>query len=178
VRLSYSLTRQEYVAGVAAIIRSIGETQEHRSWSRGLNGAVTTHYILLAIVVTAMIAIFPEATRAVLVLAAAVLILDELMRWRLRRMEAPAHGVTFDPHRHRDIEAGFDADGVACAGREHRQEWRWSLVRRLHDLPDLFVMEFAGFEFLVIPKAAFGSQDARREWLEVVSSRAPGVPMR
>ncbi len=47
------------------------------------------------------------------------------------------------------------------------------LLSRLHDLPDVHVLDFIGFDMLVLPKRAFGSRAEERDWIAEIRRHLP-----
>jgi hypothetical protein len=173
VRLSYSLNREEYAAAAGALMKSVTVTDGHLSRMRKVRSITILYCIGVGFTFAFVLFLYPESARPILLIAGSALILDGLMRWGINRLTTETHGVTFHPRRHENMEAVFDQQTVTYAGREHKQEWRWSLLQRLHDLSDVLVLEFAGFEMLVVPKRAFETEGQHASFLETVARHLP-----
>jgi hypothetical protein len=85
--------------------------------------------------------------------------------------EAAQLGASFEPRRHSNITAVFDPDSVSNLGAEHHQTWQWTLLQRFHELPEVYVLEFAGYEMLVVPRRVFSSGEQAGAWAQGIRSR-------
>lgn len=177
MRLSYSLRPEEYASGVEAVIGSIAATDAHRSWDRRSRRVAIVHYASASLALIASMLMFPQAATALLLFFAVAVVLQEITGHVRQRIAAAGTGATFDRRRHSEVEAVFDGEYVSCAGEEHRQVWRWTLLRRLHDLPGLYVLEFAGFDMLVVPKRAFSTPGQEGGWVSEVGRHVPVPPV-
>jgi hypothetical protein len=82
-------------------------------------------------------------------------------------------GFTYDPQRHGQGTAIFAEADVRLIGPAHEQIWNWSLLRMLHATADLYVVEFAGMEMLILPRSAFSSPEQEEEWRAFIRARLP-----
>jgi hypothetical protein len=175
MHLSFSLRPDEYGAAVAAVLDSIAATHAHREWQRRSPAVAGAYFASLLAAFLAAALASPDAMATLALLAVAVLVLHHLHARAHLRLGAGAVGATFDPCRHGRLEVTLDGDRIKCAGAEHGQTWRWTALRRLHDLPDLLVLEFAGFEMLALPKGAFPPGGAE-ECAAAIARRVPARP--
>jgi hypothetical protein len=82
-------------------------------------------------------------------------------------------GFTYNPVRHGQGTAIFAESDVRLIGPAHEQVWNWSLLRMLHTTPDLYVVEFAGMETLIIPRSAFSTAEEEADLSALIRGRLP-----
>jgi hypothetical protein len=72
-------------------------------------------------------------------------------------------------------EVSFEADGVVQRNdmREHR--WSWHSLRRVEQLPDVIVLQFAGWDWLPLPNRLWTRSDERSEFVSHVRGQAPNI---
>lgn len=148
--LRYSLRRSEYVLDVHAIVRSIGGTRLLRN-----QRIAYLYYAILFVGFTVVAIYFPYGRRSLCLFALVLLLAQMLVILLTGKYEA---GASWEPARHKDVTAAFDRDGVRYVGQHHHQSWEWPLFRKLHSGRGVFILEFAGYDMVVVPKRAFSSE--------------------
>ena len=125
--------------------------------------------LVLASVVILMVE--PHAWRGLAMVWSVFLLSKAAIGWYVERIQTAQPGVSYDPRRHSDVVATFDAESVSHVGAEHRQTWNWTLLQRFHELPTVYVLEFAGFEMLAVPGRAFASDEQAETWATGIRGR-------
>jgi hypothetical protein len=175
-RLSYSLERSEFVAALQAVVGGIMSTEMHRRWALRLRYYTYFYYIFLVIAGFLLVLLFPTMAEGVIVFGMVVLIANIIFKFAVDRLEAAQLGATFDRRRHHGVVADFGPDRASHIGQEHEQSWQWSLLQRFHELPSVYVLEFAGFDMLVVPRRAFSSGAQAMRWATEIRARLAGNP--
>jgi hypothetical protein len=170
-RLPYSLEQEEYVAALQAVTGGIMAADMHQRWLRLIRSYTFLYYTFMAMAAVSVAFWFPQAATGVLVFALLVVAANHVHRHVIDRSEIAPLGATFDSRSHRDVVATFGPERASLAGRGHEQSWDWTLLQRFHELPDVFVLEFAGFDMLAVPRRAFASADEARRWAADIRGR-------
>lgn len=173
-RLSYSLERGEFVAALQAVVGGIMSTETHRRWVLRLQYYTYFYYIYLVIAGLLLVLFFPTTAEGVIAFGAVVLIANIIFKYVVDQLEAAQLGATFDRRRHHDVVADFGPERASHIGQEHEQSWQWSLLQRFHELPSVYVLEFAGFDMLVVPRRAFSSGAQAMRWATDIRARLAG----
>jgi hypothetical protein len=171
MRLSYSLRRDEFVAALEAVVGSMCATDMHRGWARRLGLIPYVYYPVLALASVGIVLIEPYSGRGLAMFLIVFLLAQGAVRWFVDTTEAAQLGTSFEARRHSNITAVFDPDSVSHLGAEHHQTWQWTLLQRFHELPQVYVLEFAGFDMLVVPRRVFSSGEQAGAWAQGIRSR-------
>jgi hypothetical protein len=174
MRLSYSLDRDEFKAALEAVVGSLCATDMHRGWVRRLHLNPYVFYPVLGLASLLIVIFEPDQWRGLAMFWIAFLLSQVVVSWYVERTQAAQLGATFDPRRHSDVTAVFESDSVSHLGAEHRQTWEWTLLKRFHELPEVYVLEFAGFEMLVVPRRVFCSGEQADSWARGIRGRLAG----
>jgi len=162
-RFEVELTKPEYVAGLEALS---GELVK-----RDKDGArrIYERLALMVVLILAVGYLFPEALSGLFFVIIVWAIVEGMMA---RRWIGKAHGVSFDPAvGPATIE--FTADLISETTDPRTRHWQWSAVRKVHVRDLALVFEFVGWDMLVLPSRLWADLDARRAFLDEVSSRLP-----
>jgi hypothetical protein len=171
MRLSYSLRRDEFAAALEAVVGSMCATDMHRGWVRRLGLIPYVSYPALGFASVVILLIEPNSWRGLAMFWIVFLLSQAATSWFVETTEAAQLGASFEPRRHSNITAVFDPDSVSNLGAEHQQTWQWTLLQRFHELPEVYVLEFAGFEMLVVPRRVFSSREQAGAWAQGIRSR-------
>lgn len=172
-RLTYSVQREEFVAGLEAVVGSIMKTDMHRKWARRLE---IFPYVLIGLLVACTLFLmyfFPYLWREISILVIVFLLAIVAACLFLGTAQKAQLGGTYDPRRNHDLTVAFERDGAHCIGREHRHAWNWSSLQRFHELPGIYVLEFAGYEMLIVPRRVFPSAREAYDWAARIRDRLP-----
>lgn len=172
-RLTYSLRRDEYVAALQVVVNGIMSKAAKREGVSRLAGFPYLHILVFGVASLFVIWRFPTIWASALAVAALFVSLHAAIQWYVFRSEWARLGVTFEERRHRDVTAVFDEEAAHYLGQELRQSWQWSLFRRFHDLPSVYVLEFIGHDMLVVPRRVFSSAKQATGWAADIRSRLP-----
>jgi hypothetical protein len=164
MQLSYSLRRDEFTTALEAVVGSMCTTDMHRGWTRRLRMVPYLEFLLLGLGSIVILVVELPAWRGLAMFWIVVLLSKVVISWYVERTQATQLGVSYDPRRHSDVVASFDADSVSHVGPEHRQTWNWTLLRRFHEAPEVYVLEFLGFEMLAVPRRAFATGEQAEAW--------------
>ena len=158
----YRLTRDDYVIGLGALMAQLGRQDANRV-SR------LFEQLAMVLVILAVVAIaFPEALVGLLVATFLLAVLQELLRPRwVRSGTGTSYDLAVADH---DI-AITDGAIVSRAALRERQ-WTWPAVRRIHDLKQAIVLEFVGWDMIVLPNDLWNNSDARHAFLDGVRALA------
>jgi hypothetical protein len=171
MQLSYSLRRDEFKAALEAVVGSACATEMHRGWVRRLRLVPYLEFFLLGLGSVVILLVEPDAWRGMAMLWIVVLLSKVAIGWFIERTQAAQLGVSYDPRRHSEVVVTFDADSAGHRGPEHTQTWNWPLLQRIHELPEIYVLEFAGFEMLAVPRRAFASGEQAEAWARGIRGR-------
>jgi hypothetical protein len=174
MQLHYSIRRDEYVRAIEASVGTLLKSDAHAGFER--RRKILTHVrdglCLLALVT--VIWADRYAARALLIFAAIAVIVWTIAEWAIARTPT-AVGTTFHPRRHEELSAEFGQDEITLPGAEHHHGWRRSMLQRVHELADVYVLEFAGHDILVVPKRAFTSPQDEARWAEDIRRHLPSA---
>jgi hypothetical protein len=171
MQLSYSLRRDEFMTAVEAVVGSACATEMHRGWVRRLRLVPYVDFGVLVLAGVVVLMVEPQAWRGLAMFWIVLLLTKAAIGWYVERTQTAQLGVSYDPRRHDDVVATFDADSVSHVGPEHRQTWNWTLLRRLHERPKVYVLEFAGFDMLAVPERAFATGEEAKAWASGIRAR-------
>jgi hypothetical protein len=171
MQLSYSLARDEYTTALEAVVGSMSATDMHRDWTRRLRLVPWIDFIALILGPVVIVIVEPVAWRGLAMFWIVLLVAKAVIGWFVEGIQAAQLGVAYNPRRHSDVVAAFDAEGASYSGPDHRQSWNWPLLQRFHELPDIYVLEFAGFEMLAVPRRTFASADEADAWASGIRGR-------
>lgn len=152
----YRLTRDEYVVGLAALMKQLGQHDDQRT-RRLLEQLAVFVAVFLVLAIT-----WPDVLAGFLVGSVLLTILLGAMRGRWLK---GATGVSYDPAA-ADHRVAIAPDGIADRSAMRERSWTWSAVRRIHDLEQAVVLEFVGWDMLVLPNRLWGDGTARRDFLD------------
>jgi hypothetical protein len=71
-----------------------------------------------------------------------------------------------------ETEITVDADGVQERSAGGSKTWPWSSLRRIHDLPTMVILEFAGWAHVTMPNRLWSEARERSYFLQQVRSSA------
>ena len=164
-QFQFVLSKDEYVVGVAALTDQLGRQDTSRT-SR-LFEQIAVFVGTLAIIMVA----FPGAVFGVLVAAVVLGLATSGLqaRW-LRR----ATGQSYDPAV-AEHDVVIADEGISTNSELRRRQWSWPAVRRIHDLKQAILLEFVGWDMLVLPNRLWENSDERRAFLDTISSFAADV---
>ena len=152
----YRLTKDEYVVGLVAMMGQLGRQDAGRI--PRLFEQLAMILVILSVVAVA----FPQAFVGLLAATVLLAILHELLRPRWVRS---ATGNSYDPVvADHDIE--ITDNSIVSRSSLRGRRWNWGAVRRIHDLNRAIVLEFVGWDMIVLPNHLWASSDARREFLD------------
>jgi hypothetical protein len=169
VHLSYSLSREEFSAGVAALTSRIHKTDGYILFEKKIRIVFGLYYMAIIFFFAVFFLIFTDYAIEIYILFIITISLEIIMRQFLKRLGSRIYSVTFEHGHHEDLDVSFDEDTISCTGPSYRREWDSKSIQYLHNLPDVFVVQFKGFEILTIPKRAFGSDEMTSKWLGIVT---------
>jgi hypothetical protein len=168
MQFEFSLKPEEYSLAMGAVLGSINKTNSHKLWIKRVKYIVYIYCIFFFVATITAVMYFPESRIHLLIFALIILAAQETARWSIDRFTKVAYGSTYDARRFTNVEAVFGEAEIEQTGAEHRQTWKWTLLNQLHDLPGIYVLEFAGFDMLAIPKRLLRSPDEEQSWLDTV----------
>jgi hypothetical protein len=171
--LQFSIEREEHVEGLDVVVARAFASEPHIAWERHRKRLDLLRDVIWSAVAVALIWAYSAAAWPLLLLAALWLLIDLGVRWAISRIPRPL-GVTYHPHRNHGLRASFRPDAITIRGETHSQTWHPSLLRDVHERPGVYVLEFAGYEMLVVPKRAFMSSEAEADWLASLRRELPG----
>ena len=171
MQLSYSLRRDEFVTALEAVVGSMTDTDMHRGWMRRLRLVPYVDFAVLVLAGVVILMVEPQAWRGLAMFWIVLLLSKAAISWYVERTQTAQLGASYDPRRHSDVVATFDAESVSHVGPEHRQTWNWTLLQRFHEQPEIYVLEFAGFEMLAVPARAFASGEQAEAWARGIRGR-------
>lgn len=171
MQLSYSLARDEFTIAIGALVGSMCATDMHRGWMRRIRMVPYLEFFLLVLGSVVILMVELPAWRGLAMFWIVVLLSKIAVSWYVERTQTAHLGASYDPRRHSDIVATFEADSVSHVGPEHRQTWNWTLLQRFHELPEVYVLEFAGFDMLAVARRAFTTGDEAEAWARGIRGR-------
>ena len=171
MQLSYSLRRDEFTTALEAVVGSMTATEMHRGWMRRLRLIPHVDFAVLVLAAVVVLLVEPQAWRGLAMFWIALLLLKAAVGWYIERTQTAQLGASYDPRLHSDVVVTFDAESVSHRGREHMQCWNWSLLQRFHELAEVYVLEFAGFDMLAVPRRAFASDEQAEAWAGAIRGR-------
>ncbi len=171
MQLSYSLRRDEFTTALGAVVGSMCATDMHRGWTRRLRLVPWIDFFVLVLGTAVILIVEPVAWRGLAMVWVVLLVSKVAIGWFVEGTQTAQLGVSYDPRLHGDVVATFDAEGASYAGPEHRQTWRWPLLQRFHELPEIYVLEFAGFEMLAVPRRTFATGEEAEAWARGIRGR-------
>ena len=162
----YRLTKDEYIVGLTALMDQLGRQDSSRT-------PRVLEQLTLFVVVFAVLAIFfPEALPGLLIATLLVAVLQGALRGRWVR---GATGQSYDPAvADQDVE--FTDVGMIAHSSLRERRWTWAAVRRIHDLKSAIVVEFAGWDMIVLPDRLWTSMEERRAFVEDARVLAVDAP--
>jgi hypothetical protein len=154
----YQLTRDEYVVGLGALMNELA--RQDMSGMRRLLEQLAMCVLVLAVITIA----FPDALTGLLVATVLLAVLLGAMQARWLRA---ATGQSFDPAV-ADHEVEISDEGIIASSSLRVRRWSWRSVRRIHDLKQAIVLEFAGWDMLILPNRLWGRSEARGALLDEI----------
>jgi hypothetical protein len=157
----YQLSKDDYLRGLRAVAQSIVAKNTSRRQSFEL-------IAVLALVVVTVSVIDPGSLDAILftlvltVAAGYVIQARFARRWR---------ELTFDPERWK-IAISMDEHGVVTRQSDVERRYPGDAVRRIHELPEAVVLEFADWYALPMPDQLWAGPIERSAFVEEVRSSA------
>jgi hypothetical protein len=82
--------------------------------------------------------------------------------------------VAFDPAA-ANYDVTFDATGVTNRHETMQQQWAWSGLRRVEELPAVVILQFTGWEWLPLPNHLWSTAEERSEFLKQLRDGAPKI---
>jgi hypothetical protein len=171
MQLSYSLRREEFTTALEAVVGSMCATDMHRDWTRRLRLVPWIDFIALVLGTVVIVIVEPGAWRGLALVWIVLLVSKVVIGWLVEGIETAQLGVSYDPRRHSDVVATFDAESASYSGPDHRQSWNWPLLQRFHELPDIYVLEFVGFDMLAVPRRTFATGEQAEAWARGIRGR-------
>lgn len=158
----YELSKDDYLRGLQATTRSIAA--ENRNRKRQVFEQVAA----LALIFVIASLLNPGASQAVVVTALLTLVGCCVVQLRFARHWRE---ITFDPARSR-IEVNLDEQGLVVLQGAAERRYAWSELRRIHDLQEALVLEFADWHAVSMPNALWANPAERAEFVEHIRSSA------
>jgi hypothetical protein len=158
----YELSKDEYISGLTALTNELGRQDTSRT--RRLIEQLAVFVGVLAIITV----LYPDAVLGVLVAAVLLSVATAMLQ---RRWLSGATGQSYDVAV-AEHDVLITDDGISSKSALRQREWSWSAVRRIHDCSQAIVLEFVGWDMLVLPNRVWASSDQRRGFLSIVQGLA------
>jgi len=152
------LSRADYAAGLTQLARGLERAGRAR---RQLLFARLAVYVLILVIIAIA---FPEGSTAV-VASVFLFWLAELPIQAAFKVRLT--GVSFDPDVQGRTRVEFNDRGIIETGKSRTRNWEWASFRRVHVPDGYVVLEFRGWDMIVLPDRLW---EARDERLAFVSS--------
>ena len=172
-RLPLTLGKEEYGDALRTMVGAARTTPGPRTKSLQSLGKFAIYAFFGLTIFVLLLFYFHWNYQVAVILATAIFALHYIAAGLHFRWTDAWLGFSYDPDRHGQGVATFDETGARLLGPAHEQAWNWSLLRKLHAAPELYVVEFAALEMLVIPRSAFSTTDEEKGWSEMIRERLP-----
>lgn len=158
------LSQAAYARGISVISGELARLDTSRGRMLAARLVVTVIALLIVIAVT------PSAIPGLL-LACLLFWLGELAVQAGFRTVAFGH--SFEPKVHAETLVTFDETGVREEGKIRARSWPWAALRRVHVAGEEMVIEFAGWDMVVLPADLWPSPGDRAAFVTLLKERAP-----
>jgi hypothetical protein len=162
-----ALSREQYREALDCLVAGLRQRDSQRDrhlWEQ-LGSTV-----LLIIVLTY---VFRDCGAAVVVTIIAQGLVSTALSARLRRHSS---GVSYDPDT-AAYQVELSDGGVIQRDSRRLREWRWSAVRRIHDRPVGLVLEFVGWDMVVVPSSSWATMEEKESLVAQVAALAPSAAL-
>jgi hypothetical protein len=159
----YKLSKDDYLRGLQAVTKSIvtqNPSRRRQIWEQ---------FALLGLVLIIASLLNPDSLDAILLTLVLTLVGGCIVQNRLARRWRE---ITFDPARS-DIVISMDEHGVETRQADAERRYSWNAVRRVHELPEAVVLEFADWHAVAMPDNLWSGPEERAKFVQRVRSSAP-----
>jgi hypothetical protein len=80
-------------------------------------------------------------------------------------------GISFEPEAHGRTDVEFSDAGIVETGATRARRWAWDALRRVHLPKGHVILEFAGWDMIVLPDRLWPSADQRSAFVAELQSR-------
>lgn len=159
----YQLTKDEYVRGLRIVSTAVAFQDRYRN-VRPL-GQLAIYGMMIGVAAL----LDRTSVQPVFLTIAALLLIGCVRQGRLLRYW---HGLTYDPTQSR-ISLTMDDAGVARQAEGVEQRWSWDVLRQVHELPEMIVLQFADWHVLNLPARLWPEQSEKVEFVRQVREHSP-----
>ena len=160
-RFEVELTKPDYIIGLQALTAELAKQDKYAN--RRILERLAAITILFIVITVAQ----PQASLGILVLIVGYFLIEWTMA---RRWWSSVHGASFDPSiGKQEIQVTDEAITDTSVGRSRR--WTWDAVRRVHDRKSAVVIEFAGWDMVILPSRLWPDDEGRSEFIAAVKEK-------
>jgi hypothetical protein len=158
----FNISKEDYLRGLQAITKSIAAGNSNSS-----RHAFEQIAFLAAVAVIGSL-LNPDDIGAVLTTMFLTMVGGCLMQVRWAKLWRT---IAFDPIRAR-FAIALDEQGWVIRQPDLERRYSWTAVQRIHELPDLVILEFADWYAVPMPADLWAGPDERSKFVEYVRARA------
>lgn len=160
------LSRNDYATGLAALMGELARLDDVRPKMLFARLAVTVAVVL------AVLYFFPESSLALFT----AIMLFWLADFSVQSFFGPRiTGVSYEPAMHSGMRVTFDDEGVSEHVATRSRRWAWDSVRRVHAPAGYVVIEFAGWDMVILPDSSWSGPEERSAFLAELAERRPAT---
>lgn len=159
----YELSKDDYLRGLLAVTRSIAAENRNRRWQ------IVEQVAILALILLIAIFLNPGALQPVVVTLLLTLVGGCVIQARFARRWRE---LTFQPPLYK-IDISLDEQGLVIVQAGVERRYPWSALRRVHELPEAVILEFADWHTVSMPNELWADLVERSELVKQIRSSAP-----
>jgi hypothetical protein len=161
-RFQVELNRSDYSVGLAQLMGQLAQRDTARQ--KMLFARLVAYVVILVVITFA----FPLSAMAIF---SAILLfwLAEFVVQSAFKTELV--GISFEPEVHSRSEVEFSDAGIAETGASRTRRWGWNALRRVHLPAGYLVLEFVGWDMIVLPDRLWSSAEQRSAFVAALKSR-------
>ena len=163
-RFRIQLSQSAYARGISAVSADLAQLDQSRG--RMLAARLGVSILTLLIVTT----VFPNSISGLL-LACLLFWLGELVVQATYRTKA--FGTSFEPSVHANTTVTFDDSGIREEAETRTRQWDWDALQRIHVSVDELILQFVGWDMVLLPTSLWSSLDERVAFIAALQARRP-----
>lgn len=150
------LSQADYAAGLTQLM---GELARHDTARQRMLFARLAAYVVILIIITIA---FPQGGMAVF----SAVLLFWLAEFVIRAaFKTQLVGISFEPEAHALTDVQFNDDGIVAVDELRTRRWAWDALRRIHLPQGYVVLEFIGWDMIVLPDRLWSSPEERAAFI-------------